>query len=153
LRAAATLPLHMEGGKDLTKRVSFPVVWPGDGATLPVTSYRGGELPDPLSGSGYSASYNSPTGHPIYLILGDGGITPNVTDSSLLSNDVELAHFTFDETNYTNPDPEAQSLARSILDIQDAVVLMPREPLVVGQTYTVNIEVSGKDYTWSFNVA
>lgn len=59
-------------------------------------------------------------------------------------------HCVFDETNYTNPDSSAQSLGRSILNSRDAIVIMPREPLVSGARYTVSITVNGTEYTWSF---
>jgi hypothetical protein len=55
---------------------SFPVFWPGKNAAMPILSYPGGEAPDPLTSC---PGYSVPTGPPIILQLGTGGITPNVT--------------------------------------------------------------------------
>ncbi|MGC9506290.1 Ig-like domain-containing protein, partial [Baaleninema sp.] len=84
--------------------------------------------------------------------LGSGSITPNVTASSFSQNGVELPHIVFDETNYTNPDANAQNLARNILDSRDAIVLMPQNPLEPGATYTASITANGNTTTWSFTV-
>jgi len=64
-----------------------------------------------------------------------------------------LEHCVYDETSYTNPDGSDQSLGRSILDARDAIVLIPREPLTPGSSYTVSITVSGQTYAWSFTVS
>ncbi len=130
--------------------VSFPVMWPADGKTMPYTSYDGTEMPDPLTSCGYTA----PSGPPVYLLLGPGWSTvPNVTASSFKQGNTELPHCVFDETSYTNPDSGLQDLGRSILDARDAVVLMPQAPLTPGAGYTVSITVSGQTYTWSFTVS
>ncbi len=130
--------------------VTFPILWPGDGETMPYTSFDGSEMPDPLSSCGYTA----PSGPPVYLLLGPGWSTvPNVTASSFKQGNTELPHCVFDETSYTNPDSDLQDLGRSILDARDAVVLMPQAPLTPGAGYTVSITVSGQTYTWSFTVS
>ncbi len=131
--------------------VTFPIMWPGDGKTMPYTAYTGTEQPDPLTScSGYTA----PSGPPVYLLLGPGwSVTPNVTASSFKQGSTDLPHCVFDGTSYTNPDSNAQDLGRAILNARDAVVLIPQSPLTPGSTYTVSITTNGSAYTWSFTVA
>ena len=42
---------------------------------------------------------------------------------------------------------------RQILGSRDAIILMPQQPLVAGQTYTVSITSNGTTYTWSFTAS
>ncbi|MBO9998251.1 MAG: hypothetical protein J7641_04450 [Cyanobacteria bacterium SID2] len=146
VQSAATLDVLR--GLDSSVSATYPVFFPQDGATLPIDSYDGNEFPDPLTGSGFSA----PTGAPLYLQLGSGNVTPNVTASSFTQNGVALPHIVFDETSYTNPDSSAQSLGRAVLDSRDAIVLMPQSPLTPGATYTASITANSETYTWSFSV-
>jgi len=44
-------------------------------------------------------------------------------------------------------------LGRAILDSRDAIVLIPKEPLYPGETYSVSISANGKTTTWSFSVS
>ncbi|MDF0552329.1 CAP domain-containing protein [Kamptonema sp. UHCC 0994] len=127
----------------------YPVMSPASGKTVPLRQYGGNEYPDPLTGF---PGYTAPTGLPIYLQLGSGNVTPRVTSHSLTQGNIPIEHGVFDETTYSNPDPSAQQLARGILDSHDAVVMIPRNPLIPGN-YTASITSSGQTYTWSFNVA
>lgn len=136
----------IRGLGSISPTITFPIYFPSDGKYMPVLEHWG-EYPDPLSSC---PGYTAPSGSPIILQIGSGGQTPNVTSSSLLENGVACEHCVFDETNYTNPDSSAQSLGRSILNSRDAIVIMPREPLVSGARYTVSITVNGTEYTWSF---
>lgn len=126
---------------------SFPVFWPGKNIAMPILSYPGGESPDPLTSC---PGYSVPTGPPIILQLGTGGITPNVTAHSFSRSGVPLDHCLFTETTYTNPDPSQQSLGRTVLGARDAIVVMPRSPLVAGHQYSVSITVNGVTHSWSF---
>ena len=146
VQSAATLDVLR--GLDGGGAASYPVKWPGDGTTVPLTSYSGGEYPDPLAGSGFTA----PSGLPVYLQLGSGTLTPTVTASSFRVGGVELPHIVFDETTYMNPDSTAQQLGRNVLGSRDAVVLIPQMPLEPGQTYSVSISADGMTYDWSFDV-
>jgi hypothetical protein len=58
----------------------------------------------------------------------------------------------YDETNYSHPDPGTQNNGRIILNGRDAIVIMPRNPLVVGQSYMASITVNGQTITWTFTV-
>ncbi len=128
--------------------VRFPVYWPKPGGTMPLLSYGGGEVPDPLSAC---PGYTAPSGPPIILQLGAGEVTPQVTAHAFSRDGVPLEHCVFDETSYTNP--TYQALGRAVLDGRDAVVLMPRDPLEAGAQYVVSITANGTTYVWTFTTA
>jgi len=129
---------------------AYPLTWPADGERMPFAMYSGNEQPDPLTAcSGYTA----PSGAPIYLLLGPGwSVTPVVTASTFTQAGTPLAHCVFDSTTYTNPDAASQQLGRDVLAGRDAVVLIPKDPLIPGASYTASITVNGQTYTWSFIV-
>ena len=85
--------------------------------------------------------------------MGDGSGTPDVTDHSFSAGGVALEHCLITETSYIHPDPALQSSGRNILDQRDAVVLLPKNLLTLGVTYTVALTVDGQPRTWSFQVA
>lgn len=130
--------------------VSFPVLWPGNGATVKLSSYHGNESPDPLSST---PGFTAPTGLPVYCLLGTGNTVPNVTASSFASGGNALTHAVFDETTYTNGDANAQTTGRAVLASRNMVVLIPRDPLTAGATYAVSLTVNGQTISWSFTVA
>ncbi|MFN8533807.1 MAG: CAP domain-containing protein [Dehalococcoidia bacterium] len=129
---------------------AFPIFWPGKNTTMPILSYTGGEFPDPLTSC---PGYSVPTGPPIIVQFGTGSVTPNVTAHSITRGGTAVEHCLFTETIYANPNASDQSLGRSILNMRDAVVLMPRQPLVAGQVYTISITVNGVAQTWTFTAA
>jgi uncharacterized protein YkwD len=129
--------------------VSYPVIWPDDGKSVELTQYWG-EYPDPLSSCD---GYTAPTGVPVIIQIGSGNKTPKVTAHSFSSNGSNLAHCVIDETNYNNPDSDSQKLVRSVLDARDAIVIIPREPLTPGASYSVSVTVNGQAYDWTFSVA
>ena len=65
--------------------------------------------------------------------------------------DQPLESCLFDETNYRNPDPWAEKVGRTILNLNDAVVIMPRHPLAADATYTVQVTANGEIHTWQFD--
>jgi hypothetical protein len=149
-RMGATLDV-LRGLGTIPGSVTFPIRWPRDGGVMPYASYDGGEWPDPLSGC---AGYTVPSGPPIYLMIGSGNLTPSVTAHSLIYNGAEQQRCVFDETNYTNAgDAYGQSTGRGVLNMRDAIVMMPRNPLVAGGAYTVSITANGQTHTWSFTVS
>jgi uncharacterized protein YkwD len=147
VQMGATLDV-LRGQQEIPASVRFPVIWPGDGSVVPIGSHWG-EYPNPLSSC---PGYSAPSGLPIILQLGAGQLTPSVSRHNIKAGSTILEHCFFDETNYTNPEASAQSLGRAILDLRDAIVLIPRQPLVPGTTYTVSITVNGRTYGWSFRV-
>lgn len=146
-KMGATLDV-LRGRGTLPPGTSFPIYFPQDGGQYWLTRYNGNETPDPLTSC---PGYTAPSGPPVMLQLGSGSLTPSVTASSFARGSTPLEHCIFDETNYVNGNSSFQSLGRSVLNSRDAIVLMPRYPLEVGQTYTASITANGAVYTWSFS--
>ena len=118
---------------------TYPVYFPGNGSIEPLTSYGGGEYPDPLAGcSGYAA----PTGLPVFIEVG-GNVATKVSSASFTGNGVALAHCVIDSSN---PALGADLTGRG------GVILIPRAPLTTGVKYVVAMTVNGVPYTWSFSV-
>ncbi len=147
-RMGATLDV-LRGLGALPPGTTFPIFFPKEGGQMWLTRYNGNEAPDPLTSC---PGYSAPSGPPVMLQLGSGNVTPNVTASSFLRDGQPLEHCIFDETNYVNNNGSLQSLGRSVLNGRDAIVIMPRSPLVSGSTYTASVTTNGNTYTWSFTV-
>ncbi|RMF41613.1 MAG: CAP domain-containing protein, partial [Anaerolineae bacterium] len=130
--------------------LTFPVMWPAEGEASPLATSTIQDTPDPLSAC---SGYTLPTGAPIYLMLGPGWtITPTVTTSSLTDGSTALPHCVLSSATYTNPDATLQQLGRTILRAYDAVVLIPKDPLIPGTQYSVALTINGQQYAWSFTV-
>jgi hypothetical protein len=98
------------------------------------------------------------TGLPIILQLGAGNVIPYpglspVTAFSFKQGAATLESCEFDENNYQNPDSNSQNLGRAVLSTRDAIVIVPRNPLTPGATYTVSVTANSQVYTWSFTVS
>ena len=118
----------------------YPVYFPGDATSEPLTTYGGGESPNPLQAcTGYSA----PTGLPVFVQVGGNVATTVGAIHSFTGNGVALAHCVIDSHN---------AALSSYLTYRGAVVLIPKAPLVSGVKYAVALTVNGKPYTWSFTV-
>ncbi|TMF39134.1 MAG: hypothetical protein E6I27_02320 [Chloroflexi bacterium] len=118
---------------------SYPVFFPGSGAVVPLTSFSGGESPNPLQAC---PGYAAPTGLPAFIEIG-GNVATTVSAHSLTGNGVALAHCVIDSTNAT---------FSSSLTSRGGVIVIPQAPLTVGVTYTVGLTVNGTPYSWSFGV-
>lgn len=133
--------------------IRYPIFWPGNKQMTWLNHYAGGEYPDPLAPCGYHA----PSGLPIIIQLGNGNLSPQIKHSDLHGQGNSLPHCIYTENTYTNPDSSQQNLARSILNAQDAVVLIPQAPLKDG-SYTVSLTIAvapnspDTTYTWTFEV-
>jgi hypothetical protein len=139
----------IRGLESIPPSVTFPVMWPKDGETMPYTSYGGYEWPDPLiSCPGYAV----PSGPPIFLQIGSGSQVPSVSAHSFQQAGSHLDHCVYDETNYSNPNSNDQDTGRGVLHMRNAIVLIPKKSLNPGMTYTVSITNSGTTYTWSVTV-
>jgi hypothetical protein len=128
---------------------TFPVVWPANGATVPIGTSTV-EYPNPLS---TCRDYSAPAGLPVIVQLGSGSVTPRVTASWFLDGKRALRHCVFDEHTYRNGNQAEQRLGRGVLDAHDAVVLVPRDPLQSGHTYRVVIDTNGQRIDWTFRVS
>ena len=145
----ATLDVY-RGLDETPPETSFPILFPGAEGTTWLTSHRYGEWPDPLASC---AGYVRPTGPPVIIQLGAGDGTPTVTDHAFLEEDTPLEHCVFDETTYSHPaDNTQQNVGRQVLNSRDAVVLLPRNPLLEGHTYTASVTAGGNTYRWHFTV-
>ena len=119
---------------------NYPVYFPGNGSTEPLTSYTGNESPDPLQAcSGYTA----PAGLPVFIQVGGNVATTAGAVHSFTANGAPLAHCVIDSHN---------SAVGSNLTSRGAVILIPRQPLQSGVKYTVALTVNNIPYTWSFTV-
>jgi hypothetical protein len=56
-----------------------------------------------------------------------------------------------DAKNYANPDAATQTLGRDLLRAYGAVIIVPRKALAPGR-YTVALQTSEQNFTWSFTV-
>jgi hypothetical protein len=118
----------------------YPVYFPGNGSTEPLTTYGGGEFPDPLQAcSGYSA----PTGLPVFIEVGGNVNTTVGPVHSLTGNGTALNHCVIDSGN---------SAVGSYLYTRGGVILIPQQPLQSGVRYVVALTVNGVPYMWSFTV-
>ncbi len=147
-KMTATLDVSSKRDGELPAGIIFPLTYPQDGGQIWLLSYSLPEFPNPLTGC---SGLQKPVGPPIVLQLGSGDVTPNVTATSLTSGSgTFLTHCALDETNYFNSSAFQQQQGRDILDKQDAIVLIPAQPLTVGETYTASVTVNGETIEWSF---
>lgn len=132
---------------DVPAAVSFPILFPQDGGQTWVLKYSLPEYPNPLTAC---PGFQRPTGAPIVVQIGSGDQTPNVTQSELLQDGAPIQHCVIDETRYVNGESRVQEIGRNILDEQDAVVIIPAQPLQAGSTYSVNVTINGEEMSWQF---
>ena len=118
----------------------FPVMFPGPATTEPLTSYGGGEFPDPLQAC---SGYTVPTGLPVFVEIGGNVATTVGPVHTITGNGVSLENCVIDSNNPS---------VGSDLTYRGGVILIPRQPLQNGVTYTVALTVNGLPYTWSFTV-
>lgn len=129
---------------------TYPILFPRDGGETWVIRHSLFEYPGPKASCPGFPNYPDPVGAPIVAQIGSGGQTPRVSAHSLSANGIELPHCIFDETNYVNADETQQQIGRIILDERDAIVILPRQPLVPGTRYNVRLVVNGQPIEWSF---
>ena len=118
----------------------YPVYFPGNGTTEPLTTYGGGEFPDPLQAC---PGYSVPSGLPVFVQVGGNVATTAGPVHSFTGNGVALEHCVIDSNN---PSVGSNLVGRG------GVILIPRQPLQSGVRYVVALTVNGMPYTWSFTV-
>ena len=118
----------------------YPVYFPGDGSIEPLTTYSGGEFPDPLAAC---AGYTQSSGLPVSLQVGGNVATKLSRVHSFTGNGVALEHCILDSTT-----PNLGSNLTS----RGAIILIPKLQLKAGVKYVVSVVVNNIPYTWSFNV-
>lgn len=119
---------------------TYPVFFPGNGTTEPLTTYSGNEFPDPLPAC---SGYGPTTGLPVFVEVGGGVSTKISSVHSFTGNGVPLAHCIEDSTTAN---------VGSYLTNRGAALLIPKAPLVAGVRYVVSLIVNSKPYAWSFTV-
>ena len=143
---AAVLDIGSDSGAD--NGVNYPIIFPGPNSSTWIVRHSLYEWPDPV---GSCPGFARPTGAPIVLFFGSGSGTPHVSNHRLALGDTPLETCLFDETNYSNPDAYAEKVGRTILDLNDAVVIIPRHPLAADETYTAQVTTAEQTYTWQFH--
>ncbi|TME47796.1 MAG: hypothetical protein E6I60_14010 [Chloroflexi bacterium] len=119
---------------------TFPVMWPANGSSEPLTSYSGNEFPDPLQAC---SGYSMPSGLPVFIEVGGNVSTTAGPVHSFTGNGVALEHCIIDSSN---------AAVGSYLVGRGGVIVVPRQPLQSGVNYVVALTVNGLPYTWSFTV-
>src|ERR1700694_1238510 len=124
-------------GQGMTGPGQYPVFFPGNGTTEPLTSYSGNEFPNPqLACPGY-------TGLPLFIEVGANVNTTAGPVHTFTGNGLPLTHCVIDSTNATYT---------GYLKWRGGVIVFPQAPLQNGVTYAVTLTVNGLPYTWSFTV-
>jgi hypothetical protein len=147
IQTAAGLDV-IRGRRGPQSPVRYPIVWPAEGATVPLVAHTD-EYPSPLTSC---PGYSAPTGLPLIVQMGAGDGVPEVMGSVISDGERFLDHCVFDESSYRNGNEREQALGRSILGARDAIVLIPRTPLRIGQTYRVVVEANRRRIDWTFRV-
>lgn len=126
----------------------FPgtILFPGDGSTVRLTSY-GREWPNALTPC---PGYSFPAGLPLVVQL---PVAEPVMSARLRGQTEDLEVCAYDAGTYTNPDPDAEWVARYTLANHNAVVVVPRVPLEHGERYVATLTTAQRILTWSFRVA
>lgn len=124
-----------------------PVTFPPPGESIPFARYPGGEWPDPLASCGYSA----PSGVPITIQF-ENGATPIIESYSVSQGATPVESCAYTAATYRASDRMQQLSGAHALRDHSALVIIPRDPLQYGSTYTVSIAVNRHQYRWSFNV-
>ena len=148
IQTAAGLDV-VRGRSTMGVQRTFPIVWPANGAAVPIGTSTF-ESPNPIAGC---REYSTPAGLPVIVQLGTGSVTPRVTASWFMDGKRSLKHCIYNETNYRNGNREEQRRGRAVLDAHDAIVLRPRDPLKSGRSYRVVIDANGQRIDWTFRVS
>jgi hypothetical protein len=150
-RNAAATPYPAAATLDVTRgrtgaAPTTATVFPGDDSTLPVAeqAYHGGESPDPLAPCpGYTpATGPVNTGIPLFALLPSAPTAATLVATVTRDNNVPVESCAYDETSYTNPVPDDQTLGQQVLASRHQVIVVPKDPLVQGSEYSVSISVT-----------
>ena len=147
MKMTATLDVKSELS-DGDGSVVYPLIFPRNGGQTWILDSRLPEFPNPLQSC---PNYTRPVGAPLIVQIGPGDQTPIVTSSSITVDGTAVAHCIFTEATYYNEDSYQQRIGRTILDQQDAIILIPRHPLEAGRTYSASLMVNGVEIAWQFN--
>jgi hypothetical protein len=133
-RSAATLDVLR--GLTSQPRPSTPILFPGDGTTTGLDAFIA-ESPNPLDFCGWSGS----AGLPVIAMMPEGVSAASATMVGP-NGPLETCRLFAGNTS---------GVARSILQGDNAVVVVPRNPLAQG-TYSVSVTTQARTVNWSFTV-
>lgn len=123
-------------GLDLAQpRPSTPILFPGDGATVPLTRFIT-EYPDPMAMCGWDGT----AGLPLIAMLPDDVTSASAT---LEGPDGPI------DTCVLHAGNVSDAIGKAILGGDDAVIVMPRAVLTDG-TYHAAVASDGGNVSWSF---
>lgn len=147
LQTAAALDILNGLNPTMPSGIDFPIEWPGNGTTQPLRSFFGGEYPDPLTAC---PGYETPTGVPLIVQFSDPVRVSSFSFKD--SSGTRLASCEIDASNYDNPNAAAQRLGRLLLAADNVAFVIPRKPLVGGETYTLDVTSNGEKAHSRFTV-
>jgi hypothetical protein len=136
-KSAATLDV-LRGIDSSRPRPSTPIVFPGRGATIPLTRFVT-ESPDPMALCGWTGG----AGLPLIAMM-PAAVTSATATLTGPGGPVETCALHGGNTG-------GNSTAQSILRSENAIIVMPRSALQTG-TYTATVTSNGGSTSWSFNV-
>jgi Cysteine-rich secretory protein family len=145
VQTAAALDV-IRGRRAAPTSTVYPVVWPGNGSFVLLTTHTA-EHPDPLTSC---PGFLAPAGLPLIVQLGPGRVVPRITGSWIAEGARDIDHCIFDQGTYKNPDAAQQRLVRRILASRNAIILIPRTPLRPGARYRAIVEVNRRRIEWTF---
>ncbi len=149
-RQSGRLPVDGAAALDVLRgvgpkvRIDRPITFPGDGTSVPLTDFTA-EVPDPLTSC---PGYAAPTGLPLLALFPE----PVTSSSAELRVDGVVVPSCLIDQRYVNPDAQAQDLVRGLLRQKNAVVIVPRFPLLPGSTYEASVASSAGILRWGFRV-
>ena len=114
-----------------------PIVWPGDGSTTKLDKFIV-ETPDPLAMCGWSSG----GGLPVIAMMPEPAVNASAT---ITGPNGALPVCALSAQNVSD------AAAKSILAGNNAVTVLPRNPLVPG-VYTVSVTTDARTVSWSFTV-
>jgi hypothetical protein len=120
------------------------IMWPGPGSVVPLTTYGGPEVPDPLAPC---AGYAGPAGLPIVALL-PADLAP--TTATVEVDRAVVESCLVSATTYADADPATQALGRALLADDHAVIVIPRQPLPAVGEVSVALQAGASTHAWSF---
>ena len=129
--------LDVLSGLGPKKPIDAPIVWPGNGSTTKLDKFIV-ETPDPLAMCGWSSG----GGLPVIAMMPEPAVNVSATMTGPTG---ALQVCALSSQNVTD------AAAKSILAGNNAITVMPRNPMVPG-VYTVTVTTDARTVTWSFTV-
>ena len=127
----------------------YPLMFPPNGAIVPLAAYQGGGSPNPLASC---ANYVTPTGLPITLELGPSAQGETIVSHTVVSGAIVLEHCIFTPGTYVGFGDDQTIVGRRNLATFGAIVMVPRVSFHNGGQYTVTIKTDKREYKWSFTM-